>query len=76
MDATRVCLRLGAEHVSCVYRRSKAECPARAEEVHHAEQEGVEFHWLTNPVEARIQEVHLLTLHCLCDIIDYLLLGE
>ena len=51
MDATRVSLRLGADKVYCVYRRSKAECPARAEEVHHAEQEGVEFHWLTAPVE-------------------------
>jgi glutamate synthase (NADPH/NADH) small chain len=51
MDAMRVCLRLGAKKVHCVYRRSKTECPARAEEVHHAEQEGVEFHWLTNPVE-------------------------
>ena len=51
MDAMRVCLRLGADQVSCVYRRSKTECPARAEEVHHAEQEGVQFHWLTNPVE-------------------------
>lgn len=51
MDAMRVCLRLGAEKVYCVYRRSKTECPARAEEVHHAEEEGVEFHWLTNPVE-------------------------
>jgi len=50
MDATRVCLRLGAEKVTCVYRRSRAECPARAEEVHHAEEEGVEFHWLTAPV--------------------------
>ena len=49
MDAMRVCLRLGAERVACIYRRSKTECPARAEEVHHAEQEGVEFHWLTNP---------------------------
>jgi glutamate synthase (NADPH/NADH) small chain len=51
MDAMRVCLRLGAEHVSCIYRRSRTECPARAEEVHHAEQEGGEFHWLTAPVE-------------------------
>ncbi len=51
MDAMRVCLRLGAKKVYCVYRRSRAECPARTEEVHHAEQEGVEFHWLTNPVE-------------------------
>jgi glutamate synthase (NADPH/NADH) small chain len=51
MDAMRVCLRLGAEKVYCIYRRSRTECPARAEEVHHAEEEGVEFHWLTNPVE-------------------------
>jgi len=51
MDAMRVCLRLGAEKVHCIYRRSKAECPARAEEVHHAEEEGVDFRWLTNPVE-------------------------
>ena len=51
MDALRVSKRLGAETVTCVYRRSKAEAPARAEEVHHAEQEGIEFHWLSNPVE-------------------------
>lgn len=51
MDALRVCLRLGAEKVHCIYRRSKAESPARAEELHHAEEEGIEFHWLTNPVE-------------------------
>lgn len=51
MDAMRVALRLGAEKVFCIYRRSRAEAPARAEEVHHAEEEGVEFHWLTNPVE-------------------------
>lgn len=50
MDALRMSLRLGAEKVSCIYRRSKAEAPARAEEVHHAEQEGIEFHWLTNPI--------------------------
>ncbi|MDZ7577937.1 MAG: NADPH-dependent glutamate synthase [Candidatus Nanopelagicales bacterium] len=51
MDALRVSLRLGAEQVYCIYRRSHAEAPARAEEVHHAQQEGVEFHWLTNPVK-------------------------
>jgi glutamate synthase (NADPH/NADH) small chain len=51
MDALRVSKRLGAESVTCVYRRTKAESPARAEEVHHAEQEGIEFHWLSNPVE-------------------------
>ncbi len=50
MDAMRVALRLGAEKVLCVYRRGRAEAPARAEELHHAEQEGIEFHWLTNPV--------------------------
>jgi glutamate synthase (NADPH/NADH) small chain len=50
MDAMRVSLRLGAEKVYCIYRRSRTECPARAEEVHHAEEEGVEFHWLTNPI--------------------------
>ncbi len=51
MDAMRVCLRLGAEKVYCIYRRTEAECPARAEEVHHAKEEGIEFHWLVNPVE-------------------------
>ena len=50
MDATRVCVRLGAEKVYCVYRRSHKEAPARAEELHHASEEGVEFHWLTHPV--------------------------
>ena len=51
MDAMRVSLRVGAEKVYCVYRRSATEAPARAEEIHHAMQEGVEFHWLTSPLE-------------------------
>jgi len=51
MDAMRVSLRLGADKVMCVYRRTQAEAPARAEEIHHAEQEGIEFHWLTAPLE-------------------------
>ncbi len=51
MDALRVSLRLGAESVHCIYRRSKTEAPARAEEIHHAEQEGVDFNWLTTPIE-------------------------
>jgi glutamate synthase (NADPH) small chain len=51
MDACRVSLRMGAENVYCVYRRTKKESPARAEEVHHAEEEGVQFNWLTAPVE-------------------------
>jgi glutamate synthase (NADPH/NADH) small chain len=41
---------MGAEEVYCVYRRTKKESPARAEEVHHAEEEGVKFNWLTAPV--------------------------
>jgi glutamate synthase (NADPH/NADH) small chain len=51
MDALRVSVRAGAEHVSCVYRRSREESPAREEELVHAEEEGVEFHWLTAPIE-------------------------
>ena len=51
MDAMRVALRVGAEKVTCIYRRSAAEAPARAEEIHHAQQEGIEFQWLTAPLE-------------------------
>ena len=50
MDAARTALRLGAE-VTIVYRRSEKELPARAEEVHHAKEEGINFQFLTNPVE-------------------------
>ena len=50
MDAARTALRLGAE-VHIVYRRTEKELPARQEEVHHAEQEGIIFNMLTNPVE-------------------------
>lgn len=50
MDAARTALRLGAE-VTVVYRRTEKELPARAEEVHHAKEEGIEFRMLTNPVE-------------------------
>ena len=50
MDAARTALRLGSE-VHIVYRRSESELPARAEEVHHAKEEGVIFDLLTNPVE-------------------------
>ena len=51
MDSARSAKRLGAEHVTLVYRRSVEEMPARVEEYHHAVQEGIEFAWLTNPVE-------------------------
>ncbi len=51
MDAARTALRLGAEEVYIVYRRSMQELPARKEEVEHAEEEGVKFLLLTNPTE-------------------------
>jgi glutamate synthase (NADPH/NADH) small chain len=51
MDAARVSLRMGAEAVSVVYRRSRRESPARAEELEHAIEEGIGFLWLNNPVE-------------------------
>lgn len=51
MDAARTALRLGAEKVYIVYRRSMEELPARREEVEHAEEEGIEFLLLNNPVE-------------------------
>ncbi len=51
MDAVRTALRMGADSVKLVYRRSRAEMPARGAEIEHAEEEGVEFCLLTNPVE-------------------------
>jgi glutamate synthase (NADPH/NADH) small chain len=51
MDSVRTALRLGADNAYIIYRRSKVEMPARIEEVHHAEEEGVQFNFLTNPVE-------------------------
>jgi glutamate synthase (NADPH/NADH) small chain len=51
MDTVRSSLRMGAEKGLIVYRRSETEMTARIEEHHHAIEEGVEFHWLTNPIE-------------------------
>ncbi len=51
MDAVRTSLRMGAEEAMIVYRRSEKEMGARVEEYHHAIEEGVKFHWLTNPIE-------------------------
>jgi len=51
MDAVRTALRLGARNASIIYRRSAREMPARAEEVKHAQDEGVQFQFLTNPLE-------------------------
>ena len=51
MDAVRTSLRMGAEEAMIVYRRSEKEMGARVEEYHHAIEEGVKLHWLTNPLE-------------------------
>ncbi|MCP3923836.1 MAG: NADPH-dependent glutamate synthase [Desulfobacterales bacterium] len=66
MDAARTALRLGAENVHIIYRRSREEMPARVEEIHHAEEEGVQMRLLTNPVKfigdekGRLQQVECL----------------
>ncbi len=66
MDSARMALRLGAEKVYLVYRRTEKEMPARIEEVHHAKQEGIEFHLLQSP--KRIlgdQNGHVIAMECL-----------
>ena len=64
MDASRTALRLGAES-TIVYRRSEDELPARAEEVHHAKEEGVEFNLLTNPIECIGTDGRLTAIRCI-----------
>ncbi len=51
MDCLRTAKRLGAEEVICLYRRTRAESPARLEELEHAEEEAIDFRWLSSPVE-------------------------
>jgi glutamate synthase (NADPH/NADH) small chain len=66
MDACRTALRLGAEESIVVYRRSRDEMPARAEEIHHGEEEGIQFMFLTTPVaihgddQGRVEELECL----------------
>jgi glutamate synthase (NADPH/NADH) small chain len=66
MDACRTALRLGAEESMVVYRRSRDEMPARAEEIHHGEEEGIQFMFLTTPVaihgddQGRVKELECL----------------
>jgi glutamate synthase (NADPH/NADH) small chain len=66
MDAARTALRMGAEESIIVYRRSREEMPARLEEIHHAEEEGVQFMFLTTPVafhgddNGRVKELECL----------------
>ncbi|MCI5754126.1 MAG: NADPH-dependent glutamate synthase [Clostridiales bacterium] len=65
MDAARCAKRLGAEEVTIVYRRSRQELPARAEEVHHAEEEQIAFRFLSNPVAVHGDEAgHVCALAC------------
>ncbi len=65
MDASRTALRLGAKESIIVYRRSRAELPARAEEVHHAEQEGVQFNLLTTPIAFHGKDGRVTALECI-----------
>ncbi|MBN1124880.1 MAG: NADPH-dependent glutamate synthase [Sedimentisphaerales bacterium] len=66
MDAARTAVRLGAEKVYLVYRRSEKEMPARVEEVHHAKEEGIEFHILQNPKRILGNEMgHVVGIECL-----------
>ncbi|MGI6456122.1 MAG: NADPH-dependent glutamate synthase [bacterium] len=61
MDAARVSVRMGAEEVTVVYRRTLAEAPARKEEIEHAMQEGVQFRFLTAPVQLSGSEEQWVT---------------
>lgn len=65
MDAARTSLRLGADNVWLVYRRSDAEMPARREEIEHAREEGVQFHLLTNPVSIEGENDWVKGLECI-----------
>ena len=66
MDSARTALRLGADKVRIVYRRSRQEMPARTAEIHHAEEEGIEFFLLTNPTRYLGNEKGRLTgMECL-----------
>ncbi len=66
MDSARTAMRLGAESVKIVYRRSRVEMPARTAEIHHAEEEGIEFFLLTNPTQFKGDEKGRLTgMECL-----------
>jgi len=65
MDCSRSALRLGVKHVHLVYRRSREEMPADREEVHDAMEEGVEFHFLSNPVRLLIDEDRVVGVECI-----------
>ena len=64
MDAARTAKRLGAKNVYIVYRRGEQEIPARAEEVHHAKEEGIIFKLLTNPVKIEGEDGWVKSMEC------------
>ena len=64
MDAARTAKRLGAKNVYIVYRRGPEEVPARAEEVHHAKEEGIIFKLLTNPVKIEGEDGWVKSMEC------------
>ncbi len=72
MDAARCAMRLGAENVYIIYRRSEDEMPARREEIHHAKEEGIDFRLLTNPTEILADEKGFVNA-VICDVMK---LGE
>ncbi|HEC63463.1 MAG TPA: NADPH-dependent glutamate synthase, partial [Candidatus Acetothermia bacterium] len=65
MDAARTALRLGAEEVLVLYRRTEAEMPARREEIRHAREEGIQFHFLVNPVRFLGKDGELEAVECI-----------
>ncbi|MGC8605645.1 MAG: FAD-dependent oxidoreductase, partial [Desulfomonilaceae bacterium] len=65
IDCARTCLRMGAPSVSIVYRRTEAEMPAEAEEVEDAAEEGIEFHFLTQPIEIVAHDKKMIGLKCI-----------
>ncbi len=64
MDCVRTAVRLGAEHVTCVYRRTEAEMPGRREERQHAREEGVHFEFLTIPLRFLGEDGHVTGVEC------------
>ncbi|MGM0499447.1 MAG: NADPH-dependent glutamate synthase [Bacillota bacterium] len=65
MDSARTAKRLGAENVYIVYRRAAEQMPARSEEIHHAEEEGIEFKLLNNPVAIHGEDGRVAQMECL-----------
>jgi NADH-quinone oxidoreductase subunit F len=64
IDAARTAFRVGAAEVNVVYRRARADMPAYAEEIRAAEEEGCIIHYLTNPIEAVVDDGHIVAIQC------------